>query len=85
MHIARVIGRSLVAFTIAVAPLASVTLGVTDVAFAKGGNGNGGNGMVATVVVRWRNGNGRAATATAMVTAERRPRRRREFQPRKVG
>lgn len=44
MHISKVIGRSLVAFTLAVAPLATVTLGVTDTAFAKGGNGNGGGG-----------------------------------------
>ena len=44
MAIARTIARSIVALSIAVAPLASGTFVVTGAAYAKGGNGNSGGG-----------------------------------------
>jgi hypothetical protein len=44
MSITRIIGRSVVALTIALAPAAVGTFGVTGVAYAKDGNGNGGGG-----------------------------------------
>ncbi len=42
MSITRIIGRGIVALTIAVAPAAIGTFGVAGVAYAKDGNGNGG-------------------------------------------
>lgn len=44
MTITKIIGRSIVALTIALAPAAIGTFGVTGVAYAKDGNGNGGGG-----------------------------------------
>jgi hypothetical protein len=44
MSITKIIGRSIVAFTVALAPAAMGTFGVTGVAYAKDGNGNGGGG-----------------------------------------
>jgi hypothetical protein len=44
MSITKIVGRSVVALTIALAPAAVGTFGVTGVAQAKDGNGNGGGG-----------------------------------------
>ena len=44
MSITRIIGRGIVALTVAVAPAAIGTFGVAGVAYAKDGNGNGGGG-----------------------------------------
>lgn len=44
MSAAKTIGRSILALTIAVAPVASGTLGITGAAYAKDGNGNSGGG-----------------------------------------
>ncbi|WP_426128434.1 hypothetical protein [Pararhizobium sp. PWRC1-1] len=44
MSITKIIGRSIVALTIALAPASIGTFGVTGVAYAKDGNGNGGGG-----------------------------------------
>ncbi len=44
MSITKIVGRSVVALTIALAPAAVGTFGVTGVAHAKDGNGNGGGG-----------------------------------------
>lgn len=44
MAITKIIGRSIVALTIAIAPLASGTFAVTGAAYAKDGNGNSGGG-----------------------------------------
>ena len=44
MTIAKLLGRSIVALTIAAAPVASGTFGITGTAFAKDGNGNSGGG-----------------------------------------
>lgn len=44
MRITKVVGGGIVAFALTVAPLASVMMGGTGVAFAKGGNGNGNSG-----------------------------------------
>jgi len=44
MAIAKIIGRSILALTIAAAPVASGTFGITGAAYAKDGNGNSGGG-----------------------------------------
>lgn len=44
MSITKMIGRSIVALTIAAAPVASGTFGITSAAYAKDGNGNSGGG-----------------------------------------
>lgn len=44
MSITKIIGHSVVALTIALAPAAVTTFGVTGVAYAKDGNSNGGGG-----------------------------------------
>ncbi|HXV30281.1 MAG TPA: hypothetical protein VD840_08115 [Sinorhizobium sp.] len=44
MAISKTFGRSVVALALALAPLASVTVGTPGVAFAKGGNGGGNSG-----------------------------------------
>jgi hypothetical protein len=44
MSITKIVGRTVVAFTVALAPAAMGTFGVTGVAYAKDGNGNGGGG-----------------------------------------
>jgi hypothetical protein len=44
MSITKIVGRTIVALTIALAPAAVGTFGVTGVAYAKDGNGNGGGG-----------------------------------------
>jgi hypothetical protein len=44
MSISTALGRSIIALTIAIAPLGGATLGLSGVAYAKGGNGNGNSG-----------------------------------------
>ncbi|TCU14445.1 hypothetical protein [Rhizobium sullae] len=44
MPIRKLVGRSILALAMTVAPLAGASLGISDVAFAKGGNGNGNSG-----------------------------------------
>lgn len=44
MGISTILGRGVVALTIAVTPLAGTTMGLSDIAYAKGGNGNGNSG-----------------------------------------
>jgi hypothetical protein len=44
MSITKIVGRTVVALTIALAPASFGTFGVTGVAYAEDGNGNGGGG-----------------------------------------
>ena len=44
MSISTILGRSVLALTIAVAPLAGTAMGLSEIALAKGGNGNGNSG-----------------------------------------
>ncbi|CDM63312.1 MULTISPECIES: hypothetical protein [Rhizobium] len=44
MSISTILGRSIIALTIAVAPVGGAALGLSGVAYAKGGNGNGNSG-----------------------------------------
>ncbi|RVE94278.1 hypothetical protein CN172_28670 [Sinorhizobium meliloti] len=42
MPVSKFVGRGLIALALAGAPLAGIAPGISDIAFAKGGNGNGG-------------------------------------------
>lgn len=44
MSISTILGRGAIALTIAVAPLAGASMGLPNIAYAKGGNGNGNSG-----------------------------------------
>ncbi|WP_028745090.1 hypothetical protein [Rhizobium mesoamericanum] len=44
MSISKIFGRGIVALTIAVAPLGGTAVGLSNIAYAKGGNGNGNSG-----------------------------------------
>ncbi|RVQ46270.1 hypothetical protein CN245_32370, partial [Sinorhizobium meliloti] len=42
MPVSKFVGRGLIALALAGAPLAGIAPGISDIAFAKGGNGTGG-------------------------------------------
>jgi len=44
MRISTILGRGVIALTLAVAPLGGAVMGLSDIALAKGGNGNGNSG-----------------------------------------
>jgi hypothetical protein len=44
MSISTILGRGIIALTIAAAPLGGAAMGLRDIAYAKGGNGNGNSG-----------------------------------------
>ncbi|KQY12477.1 hypothetical protein ASE23_28010 [Rhizobium sp. Root73] len=60
MSITKIIGRSVVALTISLAPAAVATFGITGVAYAKDGNGNDGGGGRGNG-----NGGGRGSSASS--------------------